>query len=92
MGFLSDLHEQEIEKLRAQERLALSEAQRDIAAAKRASVDEPVRLAEIAAELDKARLTSEEADAARVFYLRLAMLVGVVVVLSVMFARMPITG
>jgi hypothetical protein len=76
MGFYDNMHTQQLEKLRAQERLALSEAQRDAAAAQRASADEPVKLAEIAAALDRARFSYDDAEAVRTYRLKLAMIVG----------------
>jgi hypothetical protein len=91
MGFITDMHNQEIERLRAAARLeemraatALAEAQRDLANA------ELVRAREAAdiAELDRIRLANDDRSEGRLFWLKLAMIVGGAAALCTLFASM----
>lgn len=95
MSFFDDRHNQEIEKLRATARLeevkaatALAEAQRDQAHAELVRAREPTNIAEVNAELDKVRLVHEDRAELRVFWLKLAMIVGGAAALCTLFASM----
>ncbi len=95
MGLFNDMHAQETERLRLVARLeelkaaaALAEAQRDLAHAELVRAREPTNIAEVNAELDKLRLANEDASEARLFWLKLAMIVGGVAATCTLFASM----
>lgn len=95
MGIFADMHNQEVEKLRATTRLeevkaatALAEAARDQAHAELVRAREPTNLAEVNAELDKLRLVNEDRAEVRIFWLKLAMIVGGAAALCTLFASM----
>jgi multidrug resistance efflux pump len=97
MAFLTDMHNQEIEKLRATARMeelkaatALAEAQRDQAHAELVRAREPTNIAEVNAELDKVRLVHEDRAEARMFWLKLAMILGGAAALCTLFASMAV--
>lgn len=89
MGFITDVHNQEIERLRAAARLEemraatmLAERQRDLATAELVRA----RGAADTVELDRIRLANKDASEGRLFWLKLAMIVGGAAALCTLFA------
>jgi len=93
-------HEEKMEVFRAEVRLeeakastAREQAARELAQAALAEAARPVRLAEIEADvtkdLDARRVAAEERSEALAFWSRIAVLVAVSIVLSIIVARLP---
>lgn len=96
---LEDMHQQKLEAVSAERRLeeakaatALAIAARDTATAELVRAEEPVKLARIEADaadrIDERRVAAEVNSELRVFWLKLAMIVGGAAALCTLFASM----